>query len=191
MMKYLELFIVFFKIGAFAFGGGYGMIPVIRQEVLSHGWLDDDSLLEMIAVSESSPGPVSVNLATFVGSERAGVLGSFLATLGVILPAFIIMLIVSKIFTQYQNNKIVQSAFTGIKPTVCGMILATGLVLTVKSLLPGLIASFELTPSMPAAITAALLAAEMLVYKKIKGKSLSPALLIGSSAVLGVVVNSL
>ena len=87
---FLKLFLTFLEIGAVSFGGGYGMISLIREETLSHGWLSEDALLNMIAVAESTPGPIAVNMATFVGSSQGGVLGSLLATLGVVLPSFII-----------------------------------------------------------------------------------------------------
>ena len=83
-MIYLELFLTFLQIGAVSFGGGYGMISLIREEVLTHGWLTEKQLLDMIAVSESTPGPIAVNMATFIGSAQGGILGSFLSTLGVI-----------------------------------------------------------------------------------------------------------
>ena len=92
-MNYLELFLTFLRIGAFSFGGGYGMISLIREETLSHGWLTEDALLNMIAVAESTPGPIAVNMATFVGSSQGGVLGAAVVTLGVVLPSFIIILI--------------------------------------------------------------------------------------------------
>jgi chromate transporter len=91
----LSLFLTFLKIGAVSFGGGYGMISLVREEVLSHGWLTEESFLNFVAISESTPGPIAVNMATFIGSSQAGLLGALLATLGVILPAFIIMLIIN------------------------------------------------------------------------------------------------
>ncbi|MBQ6570407.1 MAG: chromate transporter [Clostridia bacterium] len=187
-MIYLELFLTFLKIGAFAFGGGYGMIPVIRQEVLAHGWIDDETLLEFIAVSESTPGPISVNLATFVGSKMGGALGAALATLGTVLPAFIVMLIVAKVFNRYKSNKLVNAAFGGIRPTVTGMILATGTVLLVKSIFPLLLSAAKLAADGKAIIIAVILAAEIIAYKKVKQKNLSPAMIIISSAVLGIIL---
>jgi len=94
-MIYLDLFIGFLQVGCFAFGGAYGAIPLIRDVVLSYGWLTDETLAYMIAVSESTPGPIMINLATYVGSSQAGLLGAVLATLAVILPSFIIILVVT------------------------------------------------------------------------------------------------
>ena len=98
-MIYLQLFLTFLEIGAVSFGGGYAMIPLIREKVISHGWLVEEELLNMIAVSESTPGPIAVNMATFIGSEQGGVLGAMLATLGVVLPSFIIILLISSVIT--------------------------------------------------------------------------------------------
>ena len=92
-MIYLQLFLTFLEIGAVSFGGGYAMISLIREKVLSYGWMTDEELINMIAVSESTPGPIAVNIATFVGSRQGGALGSLLATLGVVLPSFLIILL--------------------------------------------------------------------------------------------------
>ena len=91
----LELFLTFLKIGVVSFGGGYGMISLVREEALSHGWLTSDEFINMIAVAESTPGPIAINMATFIGSNEYGILGSALATLGVVLPAFLIILTIS------------------------------------------------------------------------------------------------
>ena len=93
-MIYLKLFLIFLKIGFVSFGGGYGMISLIREDCLNYGWLTEDELLNFIAVAESTPGPIAVNMATFVGSSQGGILGAFLATLGVVLPSFIIILMI-------------------------------------------------------------------------------------------------
>ena len=93
-MIYLELLIAFLKVGLFSFGGAYGAIPLIRDVVLSYGWISDETLTYMIAVSESTPGPIMVNLATYVGSSQAGLLGSLIATTAVVLPSFLLILLV-------------------------------------------------------------------------------------------------
>ena len=93
----LDLFLIFLKVGAVSFGGGYGMISLIRDEVVSHGWMSEEMLMNLIAVSESTPGPIAVNVATFVGSSQAGVLGALCATVGVVLPSFFIILLIAAI----------------------------------------------------------------------------------------------
>ena len=122
-MILLELFLTFFEIGALTFGGGYAMIPFVREQVLAHGWLTEEELLNMIAVSESTPGPIAVNMATFVGSEQAGILGSAAATLGVVLPSLIIISVVSYFFKQFLAFKVVKYAFLGIRAGVLALIV--------------------------------------------------------------------
>ena len=123
-MSYLQLFLSFLKIGAFTFGGGYAMIPLIRAEVLSRGWLEEQALVDFIAVSESTPGPLAVNLATFVGNVTGGIFGALCATLGIVLPSFVIILIVAKFFTRFQDNRIVKGCMFGLKAAVIGLLAA-------------------------------------------------------------------
>lgn len=112
-MIYLDLFLGFLRVGLFAFGGAYGAIPLIRDVVLSYGWLSDEALTYMIAVSESTPGPIMVNLATYVGSSQAGFLGAVIATLAVVLPSFIIILLVMIALKNLLNNKYMQAILRG------------------------------------------------------------------------------
>lgn len=121
-MIYIELFLTFFKIGLFTFGGGYAMLPLIQEEVLAHEWMELSSLVNFIAVSESTPGPFAVNMATYVGSQMGGILGAACATLGVVLPSFIIILIVAKIYEAFKKNEAVKGVMTGLKPAVVGLI---------------------------------------------------------------------
>ena len=121
-MILLKLFLSFFKIGAFTFGGGYAMIAMIQAEAERQGWLTKEELVDFVAMSESTPGPLAVNMATFVGSRTGGVLGGICATLGVVLPAFIIILIVAKCYEKFKSSKAVNGAMSGLKPAVIGMI---------------------------------------------------------------------
>jgi chromate transporter len=121
-MIYAELFCTFFKIGAFTFGGGYAMLPLIQAEVLKHNWVTLDELVNFIAVSESTPGPFAVNIATYIGITLGGILGAFFATLGVILPSFLIILIVSAFFRKYSKNNLVKGVMSGLRPAVIGLI---------------------------------------------------------------------
>ncbi len=131
-MIYLDLFLGFLRVGCFAFGGAYGAIPLIRDVVLSYGWMSDETLTYMIAVSESTPGPIMVNLATYVGSNQGGLLGAALATFAVILPAFVIVLLVMVLLKSCLENKYVQAVLHGLKPCIVGIILATGAYMTVN-----------------------------------------------------------
>lgn len=121
-MIYLELFLIFMKIGALTFGGGYAMLPLIQEEVAAHGWLTNEELIDFIAVSESTPGPFAVNASTYVGMETGGPAGAFCATLGVVLPSFLIILIVAKCYERFQKSKMVQGCMSGLKPAVIGLI---------------------------------------------------------------------
>ncbi len=123
-MIYLELFYTFFMIGAFTFGGGYAMLPMIQSEV-SARWgnvISEQAIVDFVAVSESTPGPFAVNMATYVGAELGGIFGAACSTLGVVLPSFIIILIVAKCYEKFRNSSIVKGCMTGLKPAVVGMI---------------------------------------------------------------------
>lgn len=124
--RYKELwkvFATFFKIGAFTFGGGYAMIPLIQKETVeNHKWVTDEDILEIIAIAESTPGPIAINSATFVGYRTCGVLGSVAATLGVVLPSFIIIHAISFVLRQFQELKAVQYAFHGIRAGVLALL---------------------------------------------------------------------
>lgn len=135
-MIYWDLLLGFLQVGCFAFGGAYGAIPLIRDIVLRYGWLTEESLTYMIAVSESTPGPIMVNLATYVGSNQAGFWGALLATLAVVLPSFVIILLVMIAMRSVLKNPWVQALLRGMKPSVIGIILATGLQMVVKNALP-------------------------------------------------------
>lgn len=122
MTIWIILFLTFFKIGLFTFGGGYAMLPLIQEEVLTRGWIENADLINFIAVSESTPGPFAINMATYIGNEMGGIIGAVFATLGVVLPSFIIILLVAKFFEKFKTNKIVSGCMSGLKPAVIGLI---------------------------------------------------------------------
>lgn len=183
----LNLFLTFFKIGAFTFGGGYAMIPLVTDEVVSNGWMTSEQILNFIAVAESTPGPVAINMATFVGSSQAGILGAIAATLGVVLPSFIIILIIASIMHNLLKFAGVKAFLSGVRPVVVGLITGTAitLILTVVFSLErvGDVLSFD----WKAFVIFLIIASTHIVYKKVKNKSLSPILLIILSAILGLV----
>ena len=184
-MIYLNLFLGFLKVGCFAFGGAYGAIPLIRDVVMSYGWLSDEMLTYMIAVSESTPGPIMVNLATYIGSNQAGFLGAVIATLAVVLPSFLIILLVTASLKTALKNKYVQAILRGLKPCVIGIVLATGIYMVSGNCL-GAFSAIKV--NMQAIIITVLLFAAMFVYKHFAKKKLSPIILIIVSAIAGVVV---
>ncbi|MFA5523074.1 MAG: chromate transporter [Tissierellales bacterium] len=133
-MIYLELFITFFKIGLFSFGGGYAMLPLIQTEVVDiNQWLSVSEFTDIVAISQVTPGPIAVNSATYIGYTVTNtVFGSFFATLGVVLPSVIIMLIICNFFFKFKNNKFVENAFVGLRPVVVGLVLSAMLLLINK-----------------------------------------------------------
>lgn len=135
-MIYLYLFLEFFKVGLFTFGGGYAMIPLIKEVVLSHGWMDEAHFIDMIGLSEVTPGPIAVNMATFIGSEQGGILGSVIATIGVVLPAFIIMLLISILLKRFMKNRFVQATLGGIKTVAVALITSSAIILLSDVLFP-------------------------------------------------------
>ena len=118
----LELFVTFFKIGLFTIGGGYAMLPLIQADVQAHGWMTAEELVNFIAVSESTPGPFAVNVSTYIGAELAGLPGAFCATLGVVLPSFLIILLVARFYAAFRSSAIISGAMSGLRPAVIGMI---------------------------------------------------------------------
>ena len=133
MKALLELFLTFFKLGLFTFGGGYAMLPQLKETVIEKKkWLTEDEVLNMIAISESTPGPIAINMATFIGHKQKGFWGSLMATIGVVLPSLIIIFIVSLFFEQFVNNKYVAYAFVGIKCAVAFLIFKTGIEMLIK-----------------------------------------------------------
>lgn len=136
MNVFLLLFLEFFKMGALTFGGGYAMIPFIEETVLSHGWMSTEELIDFIAVSESTPGAFAVNISTYIGSEVGGLLGSLCATVGLVLPPFILILVIAKSYERFKENIIVRGVMLGLKSTVVGLIAATVLTVGYSVLFP-------------------------------------------------------
>ena len=181
-MIYWKLFWDFFRVSCFTFGGAYGAIPLIRDMVFANGWITEDRFAYMIAISESTPGPIMVNMATYIGSDQAGLLGSFLATAGVVLPAYLVILLIVCIMRNFIKNPYVQAVLRGLKPCVTGIVLATGVSMVIRNILSGVELHIQ------AGIITLLLWAVMWLYPKITKKKLSPIALICASAVLGMIV---
>ena len=184
-MIYLDLLIGFLKVGLFAFGGAYGAIPLIRDVVLAYGWLNDEMLTYMIAVSESTPGPIMVNLATYVGSSQAGFPGALIATAAVVLPSFIIILLIMVLLKKLLKNLYVQAILRGMKPCIIGIILATGLYMILHNCVDS---SIQFSLNTTAIIMTVVLSAVYFGSGKILKKGISPIGLIGISAVAGIII---
>lgn len=192
-MIFLELFLTFLKIGAFTFGGGYAMLPFIQSEVAIHGWIDSQTLVNFVAVSESTPGPFAINMATYVGSTVGGelgvwgsILGAFCATLGVVLPSFVVIIIVARLYDKFRKSRVVQGCMTGLKPAVVGLIAAAVISIAGTVLFPAGI-SLDAVINLRFALSAVLFAAmTVLAVKKVH-----PIIIILISAALGIAMGYL
>ena len=190
-MIHLKLFLTFLQIGAFSFGGGYGMISLIREKVLMYAWLTEEEMLNMIAVAESTPGPIAVNMATFVGSSQGGFFGALLATLGVVLPSFIIILIIATLIRNLLKYAGVKAFLGGIRPCIVGLILATAITMFMRTAVGfrdiGDTVAVDFSGIMIFAILIAITVVAKLTFKK----KTSPILMILISAGLGMLMYSL
>ncbi len=182
-MIYLTLFLEFFKIGAFTFGGGYAMIPFIQETVTKHGWLSTGQLIDFIAISESTPGAFAVNIATYIGSQVGGFFGAICATLGTVMPAFVLIIIIAKIYDKFKNSKNVQGAMFGLKSTVVGLIAAAVVSIAVELFFAsGFSTTVFTTSNFWFSLTVFAVMLFLLLYKKF-----NPIAIIGLSATLGII----
>jgi chromate transporter len=133
-MEWIRLYFIFFKVGLFTIGGGLAAIPLIQDEILVRGWLTTTEFANMIAVSESTPGPIGANVATYVGYSQYGILGSVIATIGLVTPSVIIIILIAKFVLHYRDNKYVNGVFIGLRPAVTGLILAAATTIALISI---------------------------------------------------------
>ncbi len=193
-MIFLQLFLTFFEIGLFTIGGGYAMLPLIEEKVVSNGWMPEEQIVNFIAVSESTPGPFAVNISTYIGSQmggKAGVLGavfgSFCATLGVVLPSFIIILIVARFYEKFKENAVVAGCMTGLKPAVVGLIGGAVLSIVATVFIPTGAVSSELLKTAQTYISLGIFAlCTVLSFKKVH-----PIIIICLSALIGIIAGYL
>ena len=186
-MIYLHLFLSFLKIGAVSFGGGYGMISLVRETVVSNGWLTDTQMMNFIAVSESTPGPIAVNMATFVGFSQGGVPGAILATFGVILPAFLIMILIASVMRTFMKRKGVNAFLEGVRPGVVALIMSTAVTMGLSTLFG--VGGEKLEVNILGLVIIAVVAAVGVLYKRLRKKKISPILLIVLSAIISLCVD--
>ncbi len=188
-MIYLILFLEFFKVGLFTFGGGYAMIPLIKEVVLSHSWMDESHFIDMIGLSEVTPGPIAINMATFIGNEQGGILGSIISTLGVILPAFIIMLLISILLKKFMKNRFVKASLNGIKFVAIALIASSAIILFADVLFPYTYANgnINITPNLDYIKIFVLIIAGYFLLKLLIKRKPSPIIVIIMSAVIGLV----
>ena len=188
-MIYLELFLTFFKIGLFTFGGGYAMIPLISDADVKSNWLTSEEFLNFVAVCESTPGPIAINMATFVGSSQGGILGSICATSGVVLPSFFIILAILVILKKFLKYKGVQGFLAGVRPCVVGLIVATAIIIGMSTLMSVSSIGDKIIFQWKEIVIFLLIAIIGFIYKKIRDKKISPILLICISAIFGIIFN--
>ena len=187
-MIFLKLFLTFFKIGAFTFGGGYAMLPLMQNEVAANNWMTSEELVNFIAVSESTPGVLAINAVTYIGTEVGsaygawgGLLGAICATMGVIVPSFVIILIVARFLMKFSTNRYVVSVMKHLKPAVVGLIASAVITLGQPVFLPNGIGGIQLFP-----LIFSVAVFGLVLFLAIKKKH--PILLIGLSAALGIAV---
>lgn len=182
-MIYLTLFLEFLKMGALTFGGGYAMIPFVQETVSRQGWMSMQELVDFIAVSESTPGAFAVNISTYIGAETGGVLGALCATLGLVIPPFIIILIIAKVYESFKKSLVVKGLMLGLKSTVVGLIAATVLSVGIEVLFSQGI-KIDVLYSANFYVTLGIFAVMLflLLYKK-----LNPIIVIALSAAAGII----
>ena len=196
-MEFLRLFWVFFKIGLFTIGGGHAMIPLIMQDVVAEGWLTEEILIDFIAISESTPGPFAVNIATYTGTTVGqtllnggfwpGLLGALCATFGVVSPSLIIIILIVKLFSKAMKKPVVKEVFTGVRSSVAGLLLSVFVSLFLTVIL-GMSSVWDKSTGFDFigfVIFAILLA---ISFVKIKGKSVHPIIIVVLSGVLGLLM---
>lgn len=178
-MILLELFLTFAKIGLFTIGGGYAMIPLIQEEIIRRNWLTLEGVIDILAISEMTPGPFAINASTFIGIQQAGIPGAIFATTGVITPSFIIVLLVARYFTKFKDHSLVQGLLTGIRPAVIGLI-ATATFSIMKSVFSITASSIFTLVNLKSIVILGLVLVG--IYKL----KIHPALMIIISAILGM-----
>ena len=184
-MIYIDLFLGFLKVGLFSFGGAYAAIPLIRDVVLHYGWINDEQLAYMIAVSESTPGPIMVNMATYVGSMTAGIPGALIATFSVVLPAFVIIILIMIMVKGLLKNPYAQAVLRGLKPCIMGIILAMGISMIMQNTV---IKEKLVSPDIKSVVVCLVLVAVYFGSRKIVKSGISPIVLICIAAAIGIVV---
>ncbi len=186
-MIYLILFLEFFKIGLFTIGGGFAMIPLIEEIAVRYGWMTESEFFDLIGVCESTPGPIAINMATYIGSSQGGLLGSAVATLGVVLPSFIIILVIATVMKNMTKNKFFKGFMEGVKPVIVALIMSTGFLLLLK--IAGMTSDNVFNPDFIQIIIFCIITAVFFIYKKTAKKKMGSVFIIMLSAILGIVIS--
>ena len=182
MKTLIELFLIFAKVGLFTVGGGYAMIPLITQEIVQRSWLTLEGVIDIIAISEMTPGPFAINSATFIGVRQMGLIGGASSTLGVVMPSFIIVVFIAKYFTKFKDHPVVKSVLSGLRPAVIGLITSSAFMIAKKAFIGEGAGSLLASINWKSLIIFALALAGILKLK------IHPAILIILCGVLGVIL---
>lgn len=185
-MKYLMLFLSFFKMGLFTFGGGYAMLPLMQAENVAQGWMSDAELIDFVAVSESTPGPFAVNMATYIGMTQGGLFGAVCTTLGVVMPSFIVILIVARVYEAFKKNRIVKGMMSGLKPVAIGLIASAVLTVAKAAFFRGGFKMGDILTPYFGAAACIFGVSIVLAFKKV-----SPIIIVCICAVCGIVLGCL
>lgn len=189
-MIYLELFLVFFSIGLFTFGGGYAMVPILKTEALARNWMSEARFIDFISISESTPGPLALNMATFIGTETGGVLGALVATIAMMLPSLIVIILIASLFQTMMKQPLVKAALTTIKPVIMALIATTILFLLKHLLFPNNSSLALSNIDWRHLVLLINLATLYFGYRYLNKKPLHPMVLIGVAAVFGILIFS-
>ena len=188
-MIYLQLFLTFLKVGAFAFGGGYAMLSLIGESVLSYGWMNEEELLNFADVETVIPGPIAVNMATYIGYEQAGFLGALLATIGVVLPSFIIILLVAAVIKNLLKYPAIKTFIAGMRPALGGLILSVAVTMALTVFFGiDTIKTTAISFDWRSLVILTVMFAVPMIWNKIKKKEFSSILLVIISGILGIVL---
>lgn len=188
-MIYLILFLEFLKIGLFTFGGGYAMVPLVQETIEKHGWLTESQFAYMIGLCEVTPGPIALNMATFIGATNGGFLGGLVATLGVVIPSFVIICIIAALLAKFSNNKYVKSALKGTMAVAIGLIIYATLTMIGQVLVKVDVSttSFNITGNLSSIRLFVLIAGGYVLLWLIRKKKPGPISVIAMAAIVGVI----
>ena len=188
-MIYLQLFLTFLKVGAFAFGGGYAMLSLIGDSVLKYGWMTEEELLNFVGVETVIPGPIAVNMATYIGYEQGGFLGALLATIGVVLPSFIVILIVAACIKNLLKYPPVKTFIASMRPALGGLIVSVAVTMALTVFLGiDTVSTINLSFDPRTLVVLAVVIAIPIIWKRIKKKEFSSILLVVISGVVGMLL---
>ena len=188
-MIYLQLFLTFLKVGAFAFGGGYAMLSLIGDSVLKYGWMTEEELLNFVGVETVIPGPIAVNMATYIGYEQGGFLGALLATVGVVLPSFVIILVVAACIKNLLKYPPVKTFIASMRPALGGLIVSVAVTMALAVFF-GIdsVSSINLSFDPRTLVVLAVVIAIPIIWKCIKKKEFSSILLVVISGIVGILL---